>query len=310
MFQKINTMLALVAGASTLLACSNEQLPETPELREMTFSFTQENDTKATVSGTDILWETGDKITVIPRDDDYEYPSIYPFSLTQGAGTKSASFEGVTQYANRGYYVIYPYLSELLTSDFGHNLYLEGWNGSEQPAHDGGGIDQTKILMGSYVTSNGRDDQTVHFGQLYNLCSYVRFTLVHQCSKVVFKSNKDAEYIASRSARIVDLQNGFGENGIGIHPYDTPTNYVTLVPGEGTVVNPGTYIISVLPTTLKNGFTISEYTIGGGEVYTTMSTNMEVELKRSHILNLGIIDRGIGTGFGLLNDGQLTVEEF
>lgn len=304
------SLFLIVAGAISMASCNNVQLPEISDLREMTFSLTYENDTRATISGTDILWETGDKITVIPRDDDYEKPSVYPFSLTTGSGTKSASFEGVTQYANRGYYVIYPYLSGLIATDFGMNLYLEGWNGSEQAAPDGGGIDKTKILMGSYVTSNGRDDQTVHFGQFYNLCSYVRFTLIHQCSKIVFKSNKESEYIASRSARIVDLQNGFGYNSLGIYSNDTPTNYVTLVPAEGSVVNPGTYTIAVLPVTLENGFTISEYTIGSGEVYTTMSTNMEVELKRSHILNLGTIDRGIGTGFGLLNDGQLTVEEF
>lgn len=113
-------MLALMASTMAFIACQEEDhlgidTPLPSELKEMTFTATQEGQyekTKTTIDGIYVKWASGDKISVFdggPADADGHLDR--EFSLIEGAGTKSGTFSGSASEDASVYYALYPYMS-------------------------------------------------------------------------------------------------------------------------------------------------------------------------------------------------------
>ena len=109
-------MLALMAGAMVFTACSsddefeniNEQ--KASSLKPMTFYASMEEQggaTRATIDGTFIKWENGDKIAIFDGvEADHNFAR--EFTLTGGAGSTSGTFEGTAAEGAEVYYALYP----------------------------------------------------------------------------------------------------------------------------------------------------------------------------------------------------------
>lgn len=117
MNKTFKTMLALMAGAMLFTACSsddefeniNEQ--KASSLKPMTFTASMEEQggaTRATIDGTFIKWENGDKISIF--DGSSENNGNQEFTLATGGGTISATFTGSAAAAST-YYALYPYVA-------------------------------------------------------------------------------------------------------------------------------------------------------------------------------------------------------
>lgn len=273
-------------------ACTKNELPNEPEnpseLREMTFSFSQEDETKATISAVNVLWSAKDSISVFARNN-YDNPQNTKFSLVSGEGTNTAYFYGSAQDASKGYLALYPYFSSTISSDYGANIYVD-WNNMTQTAV-ADGVDPRVVLMGGYAELP-EDSNDVPFGKMYNLCGYVRFTVESTCSKIVFKTN-GSEKIATEGLRIADLQSiDTDYPNCGIHAYGISVKEITLVGKDSSYIAPGTYTIAVLPVTLASGFTITEYAAFDVTKTIEKSTSKSAQIKRNTILNLGTLDSG------------------
>lgn len=286
------TILALMAGTLALGACSKEVSPEaeenSPELKEMTFSFTQEDETKATISNVNVLWSAKDSISIFAWSN-YQNPQNSKFTLTSGAGTKTAEFSGSAQEADRGYIALYPYMSSTVSGDNGANIYVD-WDNQTQTAIEGG-ADPKVVLMGGYAELE-ESSSDVQFGKMYNLCGYVRFTVTNTCSKIVFKTN-GSEAISTNGLRIQDLKTIASETPMcGVSVYGVRKKEITIVGKDNSYIAPGTYTIAVLPATLANGFTITEYAAFDVTKTFEKSTSKSAQIKRNAILNLGTLDSG------------------
>ena len=114
----IQSMMAFAAIVS-FASCSSEDNNSTIEnesaVKVMTFTATQEGDeqsTRAAISTSDskvINWEEGDQISIFDGTKNNQ------FTLKNGAGTKSATFQGVAASAET-YTAVYPYQSEATLS--------------------------------------------------------------------------------------------------------------------------------------------------------------------------------------------------
>ena len=128
------TMLALVAGAMVFTACSSDEFEnnnETPSvLKPMTFYASMEEQggaTRATIDGTFIKWENGDKISIF--DGSSENNGNQEFTLATGGGTISATFTGSAAAAST-YYALYPYVA-VTSRTFTREEALAAFGGDE-----------------------------------------------------------------------------------------------------------------------------------------------------------------------------------
>ena len=108
----IQSMMAFAAIVS-FASCSSEDnttIENESAVRVMTFTATQEGDeqsTRAAISTSDskvINWEEGDQISIFDGTNNNQ------FTLKEGAGTKSATFQGEAATAAK-YTAVYPYQS-------------------------------------------------------------------------------------------------------------------------------------------------------------------------------------------------------
>ena len=139
-----------------------------------------------------------------------------------------------------------------------------------QTATAGSADPQAMLMIGTST-----DASTLEFK---NVCAYVKVTPQFDCTRIVLKSN-GAESLA-------------GTMTLGLDTDGNPTTTVTAngtneVTLSGTIVANSTYYIAVRPETLANGFTIKFTTTDNRY---NKSTNKEVTLTRSKVLNLGSFD--------------------
>ncbi len=118
MNKTMKMMLALVAGAMMLTACSSEDILENIEttevaqdasqLKPMTFTAVQEGQgsTRVAIDGLAINWTANDKICIF--DGATENCGVQEFTLATGEGSTSATFSGSAATAST-YYALYPY---------------------------------------------------------------------------------------------------------------------------------------------------------------------------------------------------------
>ena len=139
-----------------------------------------------------------------------------------------------------------------------------------QTATAGSADPQAMLMIGTST-----DASTLEFK---NVCAYVKVTPQFDCTRIVLKSN-GAESLA-------------GTMTLGLDTDGNPTTTVTAngtneVTLSGTIVANSTYYIAVRPGTLASGFTIKFTTTDNRY---NKSTNKEVTLTRSKVLNLGSFD--------------------
>lgn len=97
----------LVIGVASCKKNSDVQNPESKEgLVKMVFSaVSNEGREKTSISGSDVLWSSGDVVKIYAGTETLGSD----FTLTEGAGTTSATFEGwIAETATAPYYAVYP----------------------------------------------------------------------------------------------------------------------------------------------------------------------------------------------------------
>ena len=268
----IQSMMAFAAIVS-FASCSSEDNNTTIEnesaTKVMTFTATQEGDeqsTRAAISSTEskvINWQEGDQISIFDGTKNNQ------FTLKNGAGTKSATFQGVAASAET-YTAVYPYQSEATLSGTSvKNVTLKATQNATANS-----FDKEAALM----IAEG-DNTTLTFK---NVVGYVKVTPKFACSKIVLQAAEESEYLAGKCTLLYDTNSNIPS--IAFTP-DQSTS-ITL---SGTITANTVYYIAVPAVTLSAGWSIS-FTDNTGNVYTRTGSN-SITFKRNTIINLGEFSR-------------------
>ena len=266
----IQSMMAFAAIVS-FASCSSEDNNTTIEnesaVKVMTFTATQEGDeqsTRAAISTSDskvINWQEGDQISIFDGTKNNQ------FTLKNGAGTKSATFQGVAASAET-YTAVYPYQSEATLS--GTSVEKVTLKATQNATANS--FDKEAALM----IAEG-DNTTLTFK---NVVGYVKVTPKFACSKIVLQAAGESEYLAG----MCTLSYGDGMPSIAF-----TSDQSTSITLSGTITANTAYYIAVPAVTLSAGWSIS-FTDNTGDVYTRTGSN-NITFKRNTIINLGEFSR-------------------
>ncbi|WP_158214855.1 hypothetical protein [Prevotella sp. P4-98] len=268
----IQSMMAFAAIVS-FASCSSEDNNTTIEnesaTKVMTFTATQEGDeqsTRAAISSTDskvINWQEEDQISI------FDGKTNNQFTLKNGAGTKSATFQGNAATAAK-YTAVYPYQSEASYDTSNGNV--TGITLKPTQTATDNSFDKNAALMMAKSTNT-----TLEFK---NAVGYVKVKPKFACSKIVLQAAEESEYLAGRCT----LSYGDGMPSIAFTSEQSTS--ITLL---GTITANTVYYIAVPAVTLTAGWSIS-FTDNTGDVYTRTGSK-EIEFKRNTIINLGEFSR-------------------
>ena len=268
----IQSMMAFAAIVS-FASCSSEDnttIENESAVRVMTFTATQEGDeqsTRAAISSTDskvINWQEGDQISI------FDGKTNNQFTLKNGAGTKSATFQGVAASAET-YTAVYPYQSEASYDTSNGNV--AGITLKPTQNATANSFDKEAALM----IAEGGDGNTLNFK---NVVGYVKVKPKFACSKIVLQAARASEYLAGKCT----LSYGDGMPSIAF-----TSDQSTSITLSGTITANTAYYIAVPAVTLSTGWSIS-FTDNTGKVYTRTGSK-EIEFKRNTIINLGEFSR-------------------
>ena len=285
MKQTLKTLLALMAGAMALAACSEDAMVENNNSNNnnnvasgtkiaLTFSAQQENDgsTRAAIDGTDskkIDWQTTDHISVFDGSSNNDFA----IKEIDSSDATSATFTGEAAEAAT-YTALYPYQS-------GAALRGEDITGVVLPATQTatpGSFDPAAGLMMAVTTGAEKNFA------FKNAVAYIKVTTDVPAKEITF-SSFDCEDIAGT----VTLSYNSGTPTATVT--SGGTDIVTLVPPTGEETIPaGTYYIAVLPQALPFGFTLS-YVDAEGVAHNRIS-NKEYTSVRNKVTNMGTINAG------------------
>ena len=263
----IQSMMAFAAIVS-FASCSSEDNNTTIEnesaVKVMTFTATQEGNeasTRAILSGTNIHWESEDKISIFDGTNNNQ------FTLTDGAGNTSGKFSGKAGQSN-SYTAVYPYQENAsLSGNDVTNVTLPAIQTATANS-----FDKNAALMMAQSNST-----TLNFK---NAVGYVKVKPRFACSKIVLQAARASEYLAGRCT----LSYGDGKPSIAFTPEQSTS--ITL---SGNITANTVYYIAVPAVTLTAGWSIS-FTDTTGDVYTRTGSK-EIEFKRNTIINLGEFSR-------------------
>ena len=267
----IQSMMAFAAIVS-FASCSSEDnttIENESAVKVMTFTATQEGDeqsTRAAISSTEskvINWQEGDQISI------FDGKTNNQFTLKNGAGTKSATFQGNAATAAK-YTAVYPYQSE--ASYDTSNGKVTGITLKPTQNATANSFDKEAALM----IAEG-DNTTLTFK---NVVGYVKVTPKFACSKIVLQAAGESEYLAG----MCTLSYGDGMPSIAF-----TSDQSTSITLSGTITANTAYYIAVPAVTLSTGWSIS-FTDNTGNVYTRTGSK-EIEFKRNTIINLGEFSR-------------------
>lgn len=263
----IQSMMAFAAIVS-FASCSSEDNNTTIEnesaVKVMTFTATQEGNeasTRAILSGTNIHWDSEDKISLLYSSENKQ------FTLTGGAGSTSGKFSGEALESGP-YTAVYPYQSTAsLSGDDVTNVTLP----ATQTATDNSFDKNAALMMAK------SDNTTLEFK---NAVGYVKVTPKFACSKIVLQASGASEYLAG----MCTLSYGDGKPSITF-----TSGQSTSITLSGNITANTTYYIAVPAVTLSTGWSIS-FTDNTGNVYTRTGSN-SITFKRNTIINLGEFSR-------------------
>ena len=264
----IQSMMAFAAIVS-FASCSSEDNNTTIEnesaVKVMTFTAMQEGNeasTRAILSGTNIHWDSEDKISIFDGTNNNQ------FTLTGGAGSTSGKFSGKAGQST-SYTAVYPYQPNAsLSGNDVTNVTLP----AIQYARDNS-FDKEAALM----IAEGGNGNTLNFK---NVVGYVKVKPRFACSKIVLQTAVPSEYLAG----MCTLSYGDGMPSIAFTSEQSTS--ITL---SGDITANTVYYIAVPAVTLSAGWSIS-FTDTTGDVYTRTGSK-SITFKRKTIINLGEFSR-------------------
>ena len=269
----IQSMMAFAAIVS-FASCSSEDNNTTIEnesaTKVMTFTATQEGDeqsTRAAISTSDskvINWQEGDQISIFDGTKNNQ------FTLKNGAGTKSATFQGNAATAAK-YTAVYPYQSEASYDTSNGNV--TGITLKPTQNATANSFDKEAALM----IAEG-DNTTLNFK---NVVGYVKVKPNFDCKRIDLKAFDNSAVLAGTGTV---SYNGV-EPTLDLSNAKTKDYAITLT---GDIKANNYYYIAVPPVTLKAGWTI-KFTASDGTVYSRKGTN-DIIFTRNKVTNLGVFD--------------------
>ena len=267
----IQSMMAFAAIVS-FASCSSEDNNSTIEnesaTKVMTFTAMQEGDsqsTRAAISTSDskvINWEEGDQISIFDGTKNNQ------FTLKNGAGTKSATFQGVAASAET-YTAVYPYQSEATLS--GTSVEKVTLKATQNATANS--FDKEAALM----IAEGGDGNTLNFK---NVVGYVKVKPNFDCKRIELMDFDNSAVLAGTGT--VSYNNGKPTLDLS----ETKDYAITL---RGDIKAGNYYYIAVPPVTLKAGWTIKFTTKDGTKVYSRKGTQ-DITFTRNKVTNLGEFD--------------------
>ena len=256
---------AIVSFASCSSEDNNTTIENESATKVMTFTATQEGNeasTRAILSGTNIHWESEDKISIFDGTNNNQ------FTLTGGAGSTSGKFSGEAGQST-SYTAVYPYQENAsLSGNDVTNVTLP----AIQYARDNS-FDKEAALM----IAEG-DNTTLTFK---NVVGYVKVKPTFNCTRIDLKAFDNSAILAGTGT----VSYNDGEPTLDLSNAPTKDYAITLT---GDIKAGNYYYIAVPPVTLKAGWTI-KFTASDGTVYSRKGTN-PITFTRNKVTNLGVFD--------------------
>ncbi|MBQ0077066.1 MAG: hypothetical protein KBS55_00305 [Bacteroidales bacterium] len=287
-----HSRIALLLGAAVLMAACNNAAP----LYRIKISAAAENPTGTPAKPAAVKNATK---TVLEEDLSVSFTSsdriavfsenglANPFTVSTLYEDGSADFSGTVDYEDDSYIAMYPYQtgSSALVSTGEVLVKIP----AVQTAVAGSFDPEAGISIGRTVNTNGN----IHSLELKNVCALLKFSVpVGESYSVAELITGDDVYL---SGDLVFLAN---EDPVNTYVVDFESSDVQLC---GTIEGGNWYYIAINPVTFEHGFALHLYEkesdVESGRYATVKSTNASVSLKRSEILNLGIIGTDAGAGF-------------
>ena len=261
----IQSMMAFAAIVS-FASCSSEDNNTTIEnesaTKVMTFTATQEGNeasTRAILSGTNIHWESEDKISIFDGTNNNQ------FTLTDGDGRTFGKFSGKAGQSN-SYTAVYPYQENAsLSGNDVTNVTLP----AIQYARDNS-FDKEAALM----IAEGGNGNTLNFK---NVVGYVKVKPTFNCTRIDLKAFDNSAVLAGTGT--VSYNNGKPTLDLS----ETKDYAITL---RGDIKANKYYYIAVPPVTLKAGWTIEFTAKDNGKLYSRKGTN-PITFTRNKVTDLG-----------------------
>ena len=258
---------AIVSFASCSSEDNNTTIENESATKVMTFTATQEGDeqsTRAAISTSDskvINWQEGDQISI------FDGKTNNQFTLKNGAGTKSATFQGVAASAET-YTAVYPYQSEATLS--GTSVEKVTLKATQNATANS--FDKEAALM----IAEGGDGNTLNFK---NVVGYVKVKPTFNCTRIDLKAFDNSAVLAGTGT--VSYNNG--EPKLDLSNAETKNDAITLT---GDIKAGNYYYIAVPPVTLKAGWTIEFTAKDNGKLYSRKGTN-PITFTRNKVTDLG-----------------------
>ena len=259
----IQSMMAFAAIVS-FASCSSEDnttIENESAAKLMTFTATQEGNeasTRAILSGTNIHWDSEDKISIFDGTNNNQ------FTLTAGAGSTSGKFSGEAGQST-SYTAVYPYQSTASLS--GTNVTNVTIPATQTATANS--FDNNAALMMAQSNST-----TLEFK---NAVGYVKVTPKFACSKIELEAAEGSSDILAGKGTL--NWNG-GNPKINITEETSKT--ITL---NGSIAKDNSYYI-VVPTGTLNRMWKITFTADDGKKYTRYCSK-PLTIERNKIINLG-----------------------
>ena len=253
---------AIVSFASCSSEDNNTTIENESATKVMTFTATQEGNeasTRAILSGTNIHWESEDKISLLYSSEHKQ------FTLTEGAGSTSGKFSGEALESGP-YTAVYPYQSTASLS--GTNVTNVTIPATQTATANS--FDKNAALMMAQSTNT-----TLEFK---NVVGYVKVKPKFACKRIELMAFDNSAVLAGTGT--VSYNNG--EPKLDLSNAETKNYAITL---SGDIKAGNFYYIAVPPVTLKAGWTI-QFTASDGKVYSRKGTNA-ITFTRNKVTNLG-----------------------
>ena len=258
---------AIVSFASCSSEDNNTTIENESAVKVMTFTATQEGDeqsTRAAISTSDskvINWESDDKISIFDGTKNNQ------FTLKNGAGTKSATFQGVAASAET-YTAVYPYQSEATLS--GTSVEKVTLKATQNATANS--FDKEAALM---IAEDG-DGNTLNFK---NVVGYVKVKPNFDCTRIELMAFDNSAVLAGTGT----VSYNGGEPTLDLSNAETKNDAITLT---GDIKAGNYYYIAVPPVTLKAGWTIEFTAKDNGKLYSRKGTN-PITFTRNKVTDLG-----------------------
>ena len=311
-FQSALILLAVMAASCSRV--ESDDVSAMKELTAKTFTAYGEGDMTKAFVGDDnaIYWQDIDTINVFDINESPTQDAMFSIESSTSTTTKAdlpdnddnvgssesgesgfstkATFVGNIPESLYGYYAVYPYRNYKDYSDekvYGlydsdadrkpETLRLE-WAGHNQNPVEGS-FEAAKALMVAMTSGTSLEFK--------NVFSFLKFTVDFPCDYITISAN-GGEHLTAQDI-IVQMEDGVPV--IRDHTLDNGSDGSAVVrcKADDEYIAPGTYYVAVMPQTLSKGLTITFRNPNGvGDVAdASKSTEKEISLVRSHVLNMG-----------------------